>query len=156
VYSPRPFRSEDRAPRVLAVGLCIRPSDGALLVEHGHDRVTGQRFFRAIGGGLEPGEGPADAVVREWREEFALAVHVVRALGTIDNRFVYEGTPGHEEVTILEVVPDDPAIFAFSELEGHDLDGQLHSATWVDPEAFRSDALALFPTGVLDLLRSQG
>ena len=151
-----PFRSEYRIPRHLAVGVCIRPSDGALLVEHGYDRVSGRRFFRAIGGALEPGEAPPDAVVREWREEFALAVHVIRALGTIDNRFVYEGQPGHEEMTILEVVPDDPAVFALSRVEGRDPDGQLHSATWVDPEAVRSDALPLYPTGVLDLLRSQG
>jgi hypothetical protein len=44
--------------RHVAIGLCRRPTDGALLLEHGYDRVAGLRFYRAIGGACECGEGP--------------------------------------------------------------------------------------------------
>jgi ADP-ribose pyrophosphatase YjhB (NUDIX family) len=140
--------------RELAVGLCVRPADGALLVEHGRDRVTGTRFYRAIGGACETGEAPATAVVREWAEEFGLAVRVVRELGTLDNHFVYEGQAGHEHVTVLEVAPIDPAVYAATRLEGRDPDGRVHSATWVAPAALRPGAPPLYPAGVVDLLRT--
>jgi 8-oxo-dGTP pyrophosphatase MutT (NUDIX family) len=140
--------------RELAVGLCVRPADGALLVEHGRDRLTGARFYRAIGGGRERGEAAADAVVREWREEFALAVRVVRALGTLDNRFVYEGRAGRERVTAFEVAPDDPRVYGAAVLEGRDPAGRPHTATWVAPAELRAGAVPLYPAGVLDLLRA--
>jgi ADP-ribose pyrophosphatase YjhB (NUDIX family) len=162
--------------RHLAVGLCVRATDGAILVEHGHDRVTGARFYRAIGGACEPGEAPADAVVREWQEEFALAVRVVRVLGTLDNRFVYEGRAGREHVTAFEVAPHDPGVYAAERLEGRDPAGQAHLATWVTPAALEPRALEpralerhalephaldsptppLYPAGVLALLPTAG
>lgn len=138
--------------RELAVGLCVRPADGALLVEHGVDRVTGARFYRAIGGGCEPGESPEDAVVREWREEFGLAVRVLRVLGALASRFVYEGRAGHEHVTACTVVPDDPAVYAAERLEGCDPAGLRHVATWVTPAALRAGDRPLYPRGVLALL----
>ena len=140
--------------RRLAVGLCVRPADGALLVEHGHDRVTGAHFYRAIGGACEPGEAAAAAVVREWQEEFALAVRVVRALGTLDDRFVHEGRAGREHVTAFEVVPHDPGVYAAERLDGRDPAGQAHTATWIAPAALHSGAPPLYPAGLLDLLHS--
>ena len=142
--------------RQLAVGLCVRPTDGALLVEHGLDRVTGARFYRGIGGVCEAGEAAADAVVREWREELALAVHVVRALGTLDNRFVHEGRAGHEHVAVFEVAPLDPGVFAAARLDGRDPAGQPHTATWVAPGSLGPGAPPLHPAGVLALLRAAG
>lgn len=140
--------------RQLAVGLCRRPADGALLLEHGYDQVMGTRFYRAIGGGCEPGETPADAVVREWQEEFAVAVQVVRALGTLDNRFVYEGQAGHEVVTVFEVVPSDSRAYEVTLWEGVDPAGQRHTATWVTPTMGEEGAPPVYPAGVLDLLRN--
>lgn len=142
--------------RQLAIGLCVRPTDGALLVEHGYDRATGERFYRAIGGAREPGEAAAAAVVREWQEEFALAVHVVRELGTLENRFIYEGCPGHEHVTVFEVVPHDPGVYAAAQLDGRDPVGQSHTATWVAPAVLWSGAPPLYPAGVLELLGADG
>lgn len=138
--------------RHIAVALCVRPSDGALLVEHGLDRLTGARFYRAIGGAIEPGEAPADAVVREWMEELALDVRVVRALGALDNRFVHEGRAGHERVTVLEVVPRDPGVYEAEWLERRDPAGLPHVATWVARSALVPGAPPLYPAGVLGLL----
>ena len=143
--------------RLLAVGLCVRPADGALLVEHGEDRTTGARFHRAIGGGCEPGEPAADAVVREWQEEFSLAVRVVRALGVLDNRFVYEGRSSHEIVRVFEVVPHDPRVYTLPRLEGRDPAGQAHLASWVMPDTFvMPGTLPVYPAGVLELLSRAG
>ena len=142
--------------RELAVGLCIRPADRALLVEHGYDRVTGARFYRAIGGGREPGETGVEAVVREWREEFGLEVRVVRELGSLDNRFVYEGRAGHEHVTVFELMLCDPAVYLAVQLEGCDPTGLAHTATWVAPSALGPGAPPLYPVGVLEVLRTSG
>ena len=140
--------------RHIAVGLCVRTADGALLVEHGEDRVTGERFLRAIGGACERGETAADAVVREWQEEFALAVRVLRALGTLDNLFEYEGRAGHEHVSVFEVQPLDPAVYATPRVTGRDPAGAPHTATWVSPDARGPGAPPIYPVGVVALLRA--
>jgi 8-oxo-dGTP pyrophosphatase MutT (NUDIX family) len=142
--------------RRLAVGLCVRPTDGALLVEHGFDHVAGDRFYRAIGGECEPGEDSSAAVIREWREEFALSIRVTRTLGTLDNRFVYEGRAGHEHVTVFEVEAQDPAVYALARLERYDPEGLPHIATWLLPAALGADAPPLYPDGVLRLLQTAG
>lgn len=125
-------------------------------MEHGRDRVTGAQFYRAIGGAREPGEMATEAVIREWQEEFALTVHVVRALGTLDNQFVHEGAAGHEHVSVFEVRPHDATVFAAQRLDGRDPDGLQHTATWVNPAALELGVRPLYPAGVLDLLRAAG
>lgn len=53
------------------IGLCTRRRDGALLMaRHGYARHDAPWAFP--GGGIEPGELPEDALLREWREELGI------------------------------------------------------------------------------------
>ena len=84
-------------------------------------------------------------------------MRVVRTLEALDNRFVYEGRPGHELVCVFEVVPNDPRVYALAWLEGRDPAGQAHLATWVMPDTFGMPGTPpVYPAGVLELLRSAG
>ena len=78
----------------------------------------------------------------------------VRALGALDNRFVYEGRAGREHVIAFEVAPRDAAVYATERLEGRDPVGRTHVATWVSPAALRAGAPPLYPAGVVELLRA--
>ena len=89
------------SPRSIAVALPIR--DGHVLVLDGVDRTKGQRFHRAIGGGVEPGETPEQALRRELVEELAVEIEEAVPLGVVDNRFIYECEPGHETVHVFGV-----------------------------------------------------
>lgn len=116
-----------------------------MLVGEGHDRVKGSSFYRPLGGQIESGESPEQALVREMREELGDEIRVVRVLGQLDNHFVFEGRPGWEQVHVLEaefVSADAPSVNSV-EAEGWNL-------KWVDPEALD---LPLYPDGLADLLR---
>ena len=116
-----------------------------MLVGEGRDRVKGSSFYRPLGGQIEAGETPEQALVREMREELGEEIRIVRALGVLDNRFVFEGRPGWEQVHVLEaefVSADAPRVDNV-EAEGWNL-------KWVDPDALD---LPLYPDGLADLLR---
>ncbi len=55
------------------LGLCIRPSDGALLMaKHTWDYFKNGSTWKFVGGGVEAGELPEDAMRREWQEELGI------------------------------------------------------------------------------------
>ena len=83
-------------PRVVALGLLLH-HDHVLLTD-AYDATSGEHFSRPIGGSVEVGERAAEAVVREYLEEFGLRVEVIAPLGVVENLFDYEGQPGHEIV----------------------------------------------------------
>lgn len=49
-----------------------------------HERIAGKAYAKFPGGGLEFGEGPKDAVVREFMEELAVEVQVISHFYTTD------------------------------------------------------------------------
>lgn len=52
------------------VGLCTRPTDGALLMaQHTSDPYQNGSTWAFVGGGVEAGELPEAAMRREWRDE---------------------------------------------------------------------------------------
>lgn len=94
-------------PRVVAVGLVRRPSDGAFLVTVGED--GGRRFARLIGGSVEFGETAAQAVAREFLEEFGTEIAVGERVAVVENLFSLAGQRGHEVVIVHEVLLQDGA-----------------------------------------------
>ncbi|RLP75218.1 NUDIX domain-containing protein [Mycetocola tolaasinivorans] len=82
--------------RVAAYGII---SDGSQILlahwnEHGHSGWT------LPGGGIDPGEDPADAVIREIREETGYEAEVIRLIG-IDSLV----TPAHRRLDPTRNVP---------------------------------------------------
>jgi 8-oxo-dGTP pyrophosphatase MutT (NUDIX family) len=130
-------------PRPLVLGIFRRGR--FVLVGEGTDRVKGSSFYRPLGGQIESGESPEQALVREMREELGEEVRVVRVLGELDNRFVFEDRPGWERVHVIEaefVSADAPSV--------NSVEAEGWSLRWVDPDALE---LPLYPDGLADLLR---
>lgn len=98
-------------PRRIVLGIFRRGR--TVLVGEGYDRVKRERFYRPLGGGIEAGEIAQQALEREILEELGEHVQVLRFVGEIDNRFVYEGRPGWEVVQIFEaqfLSPEAPTV----------------------------------------------
>lgn len=100
----------DYADRPAAFGLLER--DGQVAVV----RVTkpdAQPWFDLPGGGVDPGETPAQAVVREYGEEAGLRVRAVEAFGQADQYFVNtEGVAWNNRSTFyaLELIEEDRSL----------------------------------------------
>lgn len=138
-------------PRAVALGVVFR--DGCVLVEEQsgrHSRGTGA-YYRPIGGTIEYGEKSADTVVREFREEIAMAVTVIRYLACIENIFMVDGQTGHEIVQVYAVEPVDKSLYSndsFQVIEGN----KATVAKWVPVEEFRTGKLVLYPDGLTETI----
>lgn len=137
-----------------AVALVVR--DGRVLVERCVDERAGTRFLRAIGGTIEFGETAAEAAAREWREELGLEIVGLRRLGVLENRFVYEGRPGHEIVFVFAAGLANAGDAGRDEWTATDTDGRPHTAVWVPVADVVSGAARVVPDGVAALLRGLG
>jgi 8-oxo-dGTP pyrophosphatase MutT (NUDIX family) len=85
-----------------AVSVHIRDAAGRLLLVHQVDRQQ----WGTVGGAVEPGESPAEAAVREAREETGLEVELtglVAALGGSGFEMIY---PNGDECAYISIVFD--------------------------------------------------
>lgn len=134
---------------IRSVAICVFRSGSRILVAKGVDRIKGETFFRPLGGEVEPGETPAEAVVREIREELGAGVHRLVHLGEIENVFVYEGRPGHERVSVFDGEFEDPALYARGSVPMREV-GWDGDALWLDLSC--SLPAPLYPEGLATLL----
>ncbi len=107
VGGPTGGDSRSQRVRALALGVLLYRDHG--LFAELDDRVTGERLYRALGGEIDFGERSAEALVREFREEIGAAVRIVAPLGVSENRFTFDGKPGHHVVFeyVAEYEPGD-------------------------------------------------
>jgi ADP-ribose pyrophosphatase YjhB (NUDIX family) len=80
--------------------------------EDGLDHVTGERFFRPLGGAVEFGEAAVDALRREIREELDDEIEHPVLLGVLENLFQFDGTPCHEIVFVFEARLVNTSVYA--------------------------------------------
>ena len=143
------------SPRIRPLALCLLRRNGSILVNEADDLVKSERFCRPIGGGIEFGESAADAVIREIREELNAEVTNLQFVGTLENIFTYNGSPGHEIVLIYDGEFLDGALYQREFIPGVESNGDSFQAYWRGIDSFGSE-LPLYPHGLLELLRSGG
>ena len=123
--------------RVVA-GMVVR--DGSVLLARRGAGMDLAGCWEFPGGKLEPGEGPAEALVRELDEELGIRVRPLRALGTSElvrgeRRIRLEGW-------LAELVHGEP------EAREHD------ALCWSRPEAVDTSSLAPADLPLLEALRA--
>ncbi|MGI0487343.1 NUDIX hydrolase [Pantanalinema rosaneae CENA516] len=137
--------------RVLVLGL-IQHHD-RLFVAEGYDSVKQDRFYRALGGGVEFGETSLDALKREFQEEIQAELTNIHYLGCLENLFVYNGNPGHEVIQLYRCDFADPKFYQLEQLIFlEDVGNTPITGLWVDCDRFRSGELRLVPPACLDYL----
>lgn len=130
--------------------------DEAILVSELTNPETGETFYRPPGGGIEFGESSAEAVVREFREEMGLAVTPRGYLGTVENRFEFDGRAAHELAVVHEVAFDDASVYDRAVIDGVDAGGTVtYEATWEPLDQLVAGDQPLYPEGIERVLRGE-
>jgi len=137
--------------QVRAIAICVFRDDDRLFLAEWRDPLTGQPFYRPLGGTIEFGEYSRDCVVREIREEIGAEVTDLTYLATIENVFTYNRQMGHEIVLVYQAHLADPALYQVESIVGDDNGSEL-VVVWKPIDHFRAGKLPLYPTGLLELL----
>ncbi len=143
---------DSSSQRIRPIAICVFRSDDHLFVLEGYDEFKPETFYRPLGGGIEFWETGRDAVTREIREEIGTEVDGLKAVGSLENIFVYGGERLHEIVLTFEGRFVDSAMYNLNRVITGNEEGTPFKALWVPIAAFRSGDRILYPTGLLELL----
>lgn len=124
--------------RIAAYGV-VWDSQGRILLAKASASAPNPGWWYLPGGGVEHGEHPRDAVVREFGEETGLSVEVERARDAWS--WVTE-TGIHNNAVIFDVRITGGQLRA-------EVGGTTEEAVWVFPEEIRDDPVTPFVAGVL-------
>ena len=134
-------------PTVSSAGILLRADGQALFIRRGHEPGLGRLAF--VGGFVDAGETPEEALRREVREEVGVALERIAYLGSWPNLYPYRGI-GYHVADLVFVA----ALAAGA--EPRVLDG-VAGIEWHDPRRLDPGSLA-FPsmTAALALFQQQG
>ena len=139
--------SEYIRPVALAV---IKNQNGRILVEAGYDAAKNEKFYRALGGGIEMGETGAQCVKREIMEELGVDVKVQDRLCVIENIFTYEGKPGHQIMLVYPCAFTSKSLYEKEELPL--IETPDRTAIWRSPTEIEAEGAVLHPGEMLKYL----
>lgn len=142
--------------KIRPLAICVFRNNNRILVAEGYDPVKKDTFYRPLGGGIEFGEKSEDTVRRELMEEINAEVGDVWYLGTLENIFVFNGTPGHEIVQVFDGVLKESGLYDQTVIVGKEAEiDESFTAIWKNIDEFGEGKSILYPTGLLELLISK-
>lgn len=140
--------------RIRPLAICLFRHNDCILVAEGYDPVKKEYFYRPLGGGIEFGEYSEQTIQRELLEEIGTEVSELKYLGTLENVFVFNGTPGHEIVQVYDGSLRDTGLYEQTVIMGREVDiNDTFRAMWKRIDEFREGKSILYPTGLLAMLR---
>ncbi len=145
-----------KKPRVRPLAICVFRNRDRILVNQGYDSIKDQYFYRPLGGGIEFGETSMETVCRELMEELNVEVErdSLRYLGTVENIFTFNGLVGHEIILIYDGVLKAPGLYEQAVIVGQEANGEEIRAVWKHIDEFDEGKSILYPTGLLEMLRT--
>jgi 8-oxo-dGTP pyrophosphatase MutT (NUDIX family) len=138
--------------RIRNLALCVFRHRGRILVACLHDPAKKQDFYRPLGGGIKFGESAAEAILREIDEELGTPVEDLTFIGVLENRFIYDGEPGHEILFIFDARFSDTRIYELKNVPAHEGNSRLILTKWIDPYK-KKRKTPLYPEGLRELLQ---
>ena len=149
------FRGPDGMRTRYAARVLLMDSGGRTLLVRGHDGDEPTRsWWFTVGGGIDAGETPRQAAVREVREETGIVLSPDELEGPVLTRsaifdFAREHCLQHEEFFVARVERQDELTReGWTDLEVSFID----EMAWLTPEQLRAAPQEVFPRTLPDLL----
>ena len=139
--------------KIRTLAICIFRNGDKILVFEGYDPSKNQTFYRPLGGGIEFGERSDETVHREIKEELGEEVTDLKYLVTLENIFIFNGTPGHEIVQVYDGRLVNSGLYEQAEMSGSEADAGQFKVLWKRLDKFNPQ-FPLYPDGLLEMLRS--
>lgn len=140
--------------RIRPLAICLFSHDDKILASEEHDLAKGEIFYRPLGGGIEFGEHSSETVHRELLEEIGAHAKDLAYLGTIENIFIFNGTPGHEIMQVYDGALVESGLYEQAVISGHEADvGLPMKVIWKGLDEFGPGRSILYPDGLLELIR---
>ncbi|RDI39118.1 NUDIX hydrolase [Falsibacillus pallidus] len=142
-----------RVSKIRPIVICPFKKDDSIVVIEGFDEVTGEYFYRPIGGGIEYGERSSAALEREVLEEIGAQITNVKYLGTIENIFEFNGNLGHEVVFVYDAEFVDKSFYENTSFIGEEDTGHTFKLIWKPISDFTNPKFKLVPDELFDLIK---
>jgi 8-oxo-dGTP pyrophosphatase MutT (NUDIX family) len=139
--------------QIRPISICVFRNEDRILVFEAYDPAKKQTFYRPLGGGIEFGERSDETVRREMMEELNAEVTGLNYLGTIENIFTFNGTPGHEIVQVYDGRLANSKLYEQAEMSGMEAGGESFKVLWKRLAEFGPGEPPLYPDGLLGLLK---
>ena len=140
--------------QIRPLAICLFSHEDKILVSEEQDPSKGETFYRPLGGGIEFGEYSTETIHRELMEEISAHAKNLVYLGTLENIFTFNGTPGHEILLVYDGVLVESGLYEQTVILGHEADVNLPmKVIWKSLDEFGPGKSILYPEGLLDLLR---
>ena len=136
--------------------ICVFSHQDKILVFEGYDPSKDEIFYRPLGGGIEFGEHSIDTIHRELMEEIGAQVKNLVFLGTLENIFTFNETPGHEIVQVYDGTLFESRLCEQAFIQGYEDEAdEKIKALWKSLDDFGPGKSLLYLYGLLELLRNQ-
>jgi 8-oxo-dGTP pyrophosphatase MutT (NUDIX family) len=140
--------------RIRPIALALIEHEGHVFVSKGEDSLTGEVFYRFLGGGIDFGESSQAALERELMEEVQAQLKDIEYLGCLDNIFTLDGKLGHELIQLFRAGFVDPAFYRLAEtfelVEGN----RIEQAFWLETARVFRGECRLVPESCLQYLEN--
>ena len=140
-------------PHIRPIAICLFTHNDRILVSEEYDPSKDKTFYRPLGGGIEFGEHSLDTIRRELMEEIGADVKDLVYLGTLENIYVFNGTPGHEIVQVYDGALVESGLYEQAVISGHEAGVNLPmKVLWKHIHEFGPGKSILYPDGLLELI----
>tara|TARA_B100000953_G_C17720255_1_gene325268 strand:+ start:31 stop:462 length:432 start_codon:yes stop_codon:yes gene_type:complete len=139
----------DKMVRPIAISI-IRNGDSMLVYER-EDDVTGEKFYRLVGGCIEFGETSRVALEREFEEELSLQIQNSKLISVFESIFTFNSKKMHEIVFLYSSDFKDSINYRKSVING--LEGaRAFEAVWVPISDFLDHKYKIYPEEIVEYL----
>ena len=137
--------------RVRPIAISIIRNNDKILVYERQDDITGEKFYRLVGGCIEFGESSNIALKREFEEELSLDIKNTKLISIFESIFTFNSKEMHEIVFLYESKFADSSIYNKDIIRGLEGD-RAFNAIWILVDDFLKKKYKIYPEEIVDYL----